>query len=460
MALPSEAPIRPAIPFRQALGFWLKLGFISFGGPAGQIAIMHRELVERRRWVSDARFLHALNYCMVLPGPEAQQLATYLGWLMHRTWGGIVAGALFVLPSFFILVGLAWLYMAQGHHPLVAGVLVGIKPAVVAIVLHALWRLGSKTLKHPRNNPALWVVAGAAFLALEFAHVPFPAIVLGAGVLGWWMDRQMRQGQTNAASAHTPLKAAPELAASPLPPYVIDDTTPTPPHAQFDRTTLARVVLVGLLLWAAPMLLLTAWQGWSSTLTQMGWFFTKAALLTFGGAYAVLPYVFEGAVEHYRWLTPAQMMDGLALGETTPGPLIMVNTFAGFVGGWNMGVLGSGHLAAGAALAALVVTWFTFLPSFVFILAGGPWVEGARGQLRLAGPLGAITAAVVGVMATLALFFALHVFWPRGAGAMPDLLAMAMTGVSLALLVRGTLGVIPIILGSGLVGALLQAWLP
>lgn len=452
------------IPIRKTLAFWLKLGFISFGGPAGQIAIMHRELVERRRWVSDARFLHALNYCMVLPGPEAQQLATYLGWLMHRTWGGIVAGVLFVLPSFFILLGLAWLYMAHGGHPVVAGVLAGIKPAVVAIVLHALWRLGSKTLKHPRVNPALWAIAVAAFVALEFAKVPFPAIILGAGLIGWWMSRNavVAADSSHAAPTGTPKAALTSVTlaeANPVEGVVIDDTTPAPPHAQFDRQRLTRVMMVGLLLWAAPMLLLTAWQGWSGTLTQMGWFFTKAALLTFGGAYAVLPYVFEGAVEHYRWLSPAQMMDGLALGETTPGPLIMVNTFAGFVGGWNMGVLGPAHLVAGAALAAAVVTWFTFLPSFVFILAGGPWVESTRGQLRLAGPLKAITAAVVGVMGTLALFFALHVFWPHGVGSAPDWLAIALAAMSLGLLMRGALGVIPVILGCGLLGAVLQVWL-
>jgi chromate transporter len=385
---------------------------------------------------------------MVLPGPEAQQLATYLGWLMHRTWGGIVAGALFVLPSFLILLALAWAYLAWGSHPVAVGVLAGIKPAVVAIVLHALWRLGSKTLRHPRTNPALWGVAAAAFVALEILGLPFPAIVLGAGLLGWWMSRGEAAAVVQAHhSAGAPAGGGPAL---------IDDASPTPTHARFERQRLARVVMVGLLLWAAPMLALTAWQGWSGTLTQMGWFFTKAALLTFGGAYAVLPYVFEGAVAHHGWLSAAQMMDGLALGETTPGPLIMVNTFVGFVGGWNFAVLGPNHLAAGAALAAAVVTWFTFLPSFVFILAGGPWVEDTRGRLALQGPLNAITAAVVGVMATLALFFAQHVFWPVGLGARPDLAALAMAAVAFALLQRGRLGVIPIILGCGLLGAMLQ----
>jgi chromate transporter len=362
----------PAPRFAEALRFWLRLGFISFGGPAGQIAIMHAELVERRRWLSERRFLHALNYCMVLPGPEAQQLATYLGWLLHRTWGGIVAGTLFVLPSLFLLLALSWLYMAYGQHPWLAGLFYGIKPAVTAIVLHAAWRIGTRVLKHG----ALWAVAGAAFLAIFALGLPFPAIIAGAAGIGWlgsrWMPRAFEVGGGHAAAraAH--------------PPALIDDDTPPPPHAGFTVRRLAWVLVIGALLWGLPMGLLTAWQGGAGTLAQMGWFFTKAALLTFGGAYAVLPYVWQGAVEDFGWLTPAQMIDGLALGETTPGPLIMVVAFVGFVGGWGAGdlgaLLGPDRAWLAGAIAAAVVTWFTFLPSFLFILAGAPLVESTRDE--------------------------------------------------------------------------------
>ncbi|HSW18578.1 MAG TPA: chromate efflux transporter, partial [Ramlibacter sp.] len=355
------------VSFGEALKFWLRLGFISFGGPAGQIAIMHRELVEQRRWISERRFLHALNYCMVLPGPEAQQLATYIGWLMHRTRGGIVAGALFVLPSLFMLIALGWIYLAFGQLPAVAGAFYGIKPAVAAIVLQAVWRIGSRTLRRPREAPLLWAVAVLSFLAISVFKLPFPVVVLCAAALGavggrWWPS------QFAGAAGHG---AGPALHYGAA---LIDDDTPTPAHARFSRAGLARILVVGALLWLAPMAALVAWQGWQGTLSQMGWFFTKAAMLTFGGAYAVLPYVYQGAVEHYQWLSGPQMIDGLALGETTPGPLIMVVAFVGFVGGWTREVLGPAQLFAGGALAACVVTWFTFLPSFLFILAGGPLV--------------------------------------------------------------------------------------
>jgi chromate transporter len=347
-----------AVSFAEALRFWLKLGFISFGGPAGQIAIMHTELVERRRWISETRFLHALNYCMLLPGPEAQQLATYIGWLMHRTWGGIVAGALFVLPSLFILIALSWVYLAFGHVPVVAGIFYGIKPAVTALVLHAAHRIGTRALKHPW----LWAIAAAAFVAIFAFDTPFPAIVLAAALTGHFGARAAPQVFAPGGGHGT--------AHAGYGPALIDDHTPTPAHARFSRRHLARVLAAGLGLWAAAMAVLLAAQGWQGTLTQMGWFFTKAALLTFGGAYAVLPYVYQGAVEHHQWLSGAQMIDGLALGETTPGPLIMVVAFVGFVGGWLQQVLGPQHLFLAGALAATVVTFFTFLPSFIFILAG------------------------------------------------------------------------------------------
>jgi chromate transporter len=435
---PTDAPRVPS--FVEALGYWWRLGWISFGGPAGQIAIMHHELVERRRWISEARFLHALNYCMVLPGPEAQQLATYIGWMLHRTWGGIAAGALFVLPSLFVLIALSWLYMAYGHVPAIAGILYGIKPAVTAIVLHAAWRIGSRALK----SPPLWVIAAAAFVAIYAFGVPFPAIVLAAGVLGAlggrFAPKQFATGGGHQAggAAHAPA--------------VIDDATPMPEHARFRASRLAAVIVVGMLLWGGTLGGL-AWSfGATGELVQMGWFFTKAALLTFGGAYAVLPYVVQGAVETYGWLTAPQMIDGLALGETTPGPLIMVVAFVGFVGGWAKQIFGPQQLFTAGALAACVVTWFTFLPSFLFILAGGPLVESTHGQLRFTAPLTGITAAVVGVIVNLAVFFAVHVLWPTGFGGAFDWASALIGLVAVAALFRSKLGIIPVIGISGALG--------
>ncbi|MEI8169507.1 MAG: chromate efflux transporter [Rhodoferax sp.] len=444
------------IPFFEALKFWLRLGFISFGGPAGQIAIMHRELVETKRWISEGRFLHALNYCMLLPGPEAQQLATYIGWLMHRTWGGVVAGALFVLPSLFILIGLSWVYVAFGNVAWVAGLLYGIKPAVAAIVLQAVHRIGSKTLKKPTVAPVLWAVAAMSFVAVAFLEVPFPAVVLAAALTGWlgqrWVPRQFASGGGHGAAK----SAASGSAAQAQRGFVIDDTTPTPPHARFKKSRLATVLAVGGLLWLLPMGALIVWQGWSGALTQMGWFFTKAALLTFGGAYAVLPYVYQGGVEHFGWLSGTQMMDGLALGETTPGPLIMVVAFVGFLGGWGKQVMGPDALFLGAALAATVVTWFTFLPSFIFILAGGPLVESTHGKLQFTAPLTAITAAVVGVIASLALFFIAHIAVKTGATGQfvsrIDVAALALALAAAVALLRYKVGVMPVIAACALAG--------
>ncbi len=433
MPVPDTASPPAPVSFAEALRFWLKLGFISFGGPAGQIAIMHAELVERRRWISENRFLHALNYCMLLPGPEAQQLATYLGWLMHRTLGGIVAGALFVLPSLFILIALSWVYLRFGHVAWVAGVFAGLKPAVTALVLHAAWRIGTRALK----NRWMWALAALAFVAIFAFDAPFPAIVLAAGFIGWLGARHAPQvfalggGHAQAESRYGPA--------------LIDDDTPTPAHARYTHGRLLRVLGIGLLLWALSMGALVAVQGWQGTLTQMGAFFTKAALLTFGGAYAVLPYVYQGAVEHHQWLTGPQMIDGLALGETTPGPLIMVVAFVGFVGGWTREVLGADALFAGGALAATVVTFFTFLPSFVFILAGGPLVEATHGKLGFTAPLSAITAAVVGVILNLALFFAYHVLWPQGFAGRFDALSAAVIVAAALALFRFKVGVLPLL---------------
>ena len=438
-APPADAP-PDAVSFAEALRFWLKLGFISFGGPAGQIAIMHTELVERRRWISERRFLHALNYCMLLPGPEAQQLATYIGWLMHRTWGGIVAGALFVLPSLFILIALSWIYLRFGDVPVVAGLFYGIKPAVTALVLHAAHRIGTRALKHP----ALWGLAAAAFVAIFAFDTPFPAIVAAAAVIGHFGGRHAPQVFA-MGGGHGAAKAS-------YGPALIDDATPTPAHARFSRVHLAKVLAVGLALWGAAMAALVATQGLHATLAQMGWFFTKAALLTFGGAYAVLPYVYQGAVDHHQWLTAPQMIDGLALGETTPGPLIMVVAFVGFVGGWAKQVLGPDALFLGAALAASVATFFTFLPSFVFILAGGPAVEATHGRLGFTAPLTGITAAVVGVIVNLALFFAYHVLWPQGFGGRFDAVSAAIAVAATVALFRYKVGVMPLLGGCAAAG--------
>ncbi len=437
----SSAPFRPEpVSFWQALRFWLKLGFISFGGPAGQIAIMHTELVERRRWISEKRFLHALNYCMLLPGPEAQQLATYIGWLMHRTRGGLVAGALFVLPSLFILIVLSWIYIAFGEMPLVAGLFYGIKPAVTALVLHAAHRIGSRALK----NGWLWGIAAAAFVAIFALDAPFPLIVLLAAVIGHFGGRHAPQVFA-IGGGHGVAKQS-------YGPALIDDDTPTPGHARFKRSRLVQVLGMGLGLWLTAMALLVAVYGFEGTLTRMGWFFTKAALLTFGGAYAVLPYVYQGAVEQHQWLSAAQMIDGLALGETTPGPLIMVVAFVGFVGGWTQQVFGPDALLLAGATAASVVTFFTFLPSFIFIFAGGPLIESTHGNLKFTAPLTAITAAVVGVILNLAMFFAYHVLWPQGfAGRFDGASALIALGAALALF-RFKLGVMPLLGICALIG--------
>ena len=442
-------PAKRAVSFREALRFWLWLGFVSFGGPAGQIAVMHRELVDRKRWISEKRFLHALNYCMLLPGPEAQQLATYIGWLMHRTWGGIVAGGLFVLPSLAILVALSWIYVAFGDVAWIAGLFYGIKPAVAAIVLQAVWRIGSRTLRSPRVAPLPWLVALGSFVAIALLHVPFPLVVLAAALVGMAATR-FAPAQFAPAGGHGKAQAS-------YGPAIIDDDTPTPPHARFRRARLAALLVVGALLWIAPMALLAAMGGLQGTLAQMGWFFTKAALLTFGGAYAVLPYVYQGAVEQFHWLTGTQMIDGLALGETTPGPLIMVVAFVGFVGGWTRQVLGPDALFLGGALAASVATWFTFLPSFLFILAGGPLVESTHGQLRFTAPLAAITSAVVGVIASLALFFLAHIAQDRPTPGWPvDLVSLAIAAGAAVALFRFKAGVIPVIAGCALLGMALR----
>lgn len=358
---------------------------------------MHSELVEKRHWISEQRFLHALNYCMVLPGPEATQLAIYIGWLMHRTLGGLIAGILFILPSLAILIGLSWIYMAHGSLPVVAGVLYGIKPAVVAIVLAAAWRLGCRTL----NNIWLISVSMAAFVAIAIMHLPFPFIILAAAILGLVGGRVV-PGKFEFGGDH-------DKHHSPHGPALIDDDTPTPAHAHFTWNKLFAVAGLGIGFGLAVWLLIITLSGTSNPLAQMAWFFTKAALMTFGGAYAVLPYIYQGGVETFHWVTATQMIDGLALGETTPGPLIMIVAFLGFVGGWTKAVFGTDSLFVAGTIGACIAAFFTFLPSFIFILAGGPIVESTRNNIQLTAPLRAISAAVVGVIVSLALFFAQQV---------------------------------------------------
>ncbi len=447
------APPAPTVSFATAARFWLKLGFISFGGPAGQIAIMHEELVVRRRWISERRFLHALSFCMLLPGPEAQQLATYLGWLLHRTWGGIVAGGLFVLPSLVVLTGLSWAYMMFGSTWAVGGMLWGVKPVVIAVVAHAAWRIGGRALR----GRWPWVIALAALLAIAVFNVPFPLIIIAAAVLGWLGGRlapaEFGGSAPGAAKGATPAAADGEAGEA-----LIGDTTPPPSHATPSLAGLARVAGAGLLLWLLVTAALVAALGWDSTFTRMGMFFTKAALVTFGGAYSVLPYVYQGAVTQYGWLTVPQMIDGLALGESTPGPLIMIVAFVGFVGSWNLQALGPGQLFVAGALGAAVVTFYSFLPSFLFVLGGGPYLEHTRDDLRLSAPLAGISAAVVGVVLQLGVFLAAHVLWPDGLGGPPAWPALVMAAAAGVALFRYKQGIITVI-GAGAVVGLLRALL-
>ena len=437
----SEVTGAPApVSFMEALSYWLKLGFISFGGPAGQISMMHQELVEKRRWISEHRFLHALNYTMVLPGPEAQQLATYIGWLMHGVWGGIAAGVLFVLPSLFILIGLTWVYLSFGDLPAVEGVLYGIKPAVTAIVVFAAYRIGSRALK----NNVLRAMAVLAFIAIFAFNVPFPYIVLAAGIIAY-IGSRFAPVQFKAGGHHGSSKDS-------YGPAIIDDDSPAPEHARFKWSRFVVFLLIGLVIGGAVMLALVNAYGWQGTLTQMGWFFTKAALVTFGGAYAVLPYVYQGGVEQYAWLTGTQMIDGLALGETTPGPLIMVVAFVGFVGGWSKEIFGPDSLLLAGVAGASIATLFTFLPSFLFILLGGPAVEATRGDIKFTAPLTGITAAVVGVVINLAVFFAYHVLWPQGFDANFEWFSALIGAAAFIALFRYKLGIVTVIAACAALG--------
>jgi chromate transporter len=384
----------PPPTFREALRFWWKLGWISFGGPAGQIAIMHRELVERRRWLGESHFLHALNFCMLLPGPEAQQLATYLGWRLHGARGGIAAGVLFVLPSVFILFGLSWLYMAGGDIQWIAGLFYGLTAAVIAIVLSAGRRIGSKALK----TPTLWGIAAAAFAAIFFLKINFVLIIGGAALIGL-LGHHFAPRQFPAGHGHSPGGGASD-----------DDAIVLPPAARATPLRALRVAGLCLVLWWLPVLLAALLFGRGSIFFQQGVFFSKAALVTFGGAYAVLPYVAQQAVENHGWLAQAQMIAGLGLAETTPGPLIMVLQFVGFVGAWQSP--GSLHPLVAGSLGAAITTWVTFLPCFLFVFLGAPHVDSLRSRPAVTRALTAITAAVVGVILNLAVWFAIHAIHP------------------------------------------------
>jgi chromate transporter len=439
-------PTNPQTPvrhpsFAEAFLFWLKLGFISFGGPTGQIAIMYAELVEKKRWISENRFLHALNYCMLLPGPEAQQLCIYVGWLLHRTWGGIVAGALFVLPSMGILWLLSYVYVVYGQLPWIAAVFHGLQATVLAIVFSAVLRIGKKALK----NSIMWTVAGAAFVGIYFLKLPFPLIILAAGVIGL-------MGGYFFPSKFVVIK--PHGKSNTEPASFLGDAETIPAHARPSWSRAIIILVVGGLLWFMPLLLLGVWQGWEGTLFQQGLFFSKAAMVTFGGAYAVLPYVSQQAVEHYHWLQSADMLAGLALAETTPGPLIMVLQFVGFIGAWNHP--GALSPLVAATLGALITTWCTFVPCFLWIFLGAPHIEQLRDHQKLSAVLSTITAAVVGVVLNLAVWFGTHAIFPSGSGM--DVFTVIVAITAFVLLEKFKWEVIPVIL-AGAAAGLIHSWM-
>ncbi|RFC44737.1 MAG: chromate transporter [Verrucomicrobia bacterium] len=412
--------------FWEAFRFWLKLGLVSFGGPAAQISIMHQELVEKKRWISEDRFLFALNYCMLLPGPEAQQLATYLGWLLHKTTGGLVAGTLFVLPGAVLLWALSWTYVLAGHQSWVGRVFYGLKPAVLAIVLCAVLRLGSKALK----NKWMTGLAGAAFVAIYFLKVPFPFVILAAVGAGLAAGRGL-SAEEAGVSGSVPLPS--------LPPVL----------------RVLRTAVLGVVLWMLPLVLAGIFLGTKSVIFQQGVFFSKAAMLTFGGAYAVLPYVAQQAVEAFGWLAAAQMFDGLALAETTPGPLILVLEFVGFLGAWNHPAPFSPLLSG--TLGALITVWCTFAPSFVWIFLGAPFIERLRGNRLLSGALSAVSAAVVGVILNLACWFGGGILFPQTGGV--DGVALVVSSSAFLGMVRWKWGVIPVLIGAGVLGVLCKGLL-
>lgn len=439
VADPAPSPAATAHPtFAEAFRFWLKLGFISFGGPTGQIAIMHTELVEKKRWISESRFLHALNYCMLLPGPEAQQLATYVGWLLHKTWGGVVAGTLFVLPSVLILWTLSWVYVTYGTLWWVEAIFSGLKPAVLAIVAAAVIRIGKKALK----NEVMWSLAALAFVAIFLLKIPFP-IIIGAAALIGFVGNKVWPAKFQVISGHGPKSGTAEQT-------VISDHGEMLEHTRPSLRRALGVCITWLSLWWLPVLALFLWVGPGHTLFKEAIFFSKAAMVTIGGAYAVLPYVSQQAVESHHWLTAPQMMDGLGLAETTPGPLIMVLQFVGFLGGWNHP--GGLQPLTAATLGALITTWTTFTPCFLWIFLGAPHIEQLRGNAKLTAALSAVTAAVVGVILNLAVWFGLHVLFLDQGGL--DWFAVAVALVAFVGLVRWKWDVMVVVACAAVVGLL------
>ncbi|MEI7530883.1 MAG: chromate efflux transporter [Betaproteobacteria bacterium] len=450
--MPENLNLRSTISLREAFKFWLKLGFISFGGPAGQIATVHQELVEKKRWISESRFLHALNYCMVLPGPEALQLVIYIGWLMHRTIGGLVAGLLFILPSLILLIGLSAIYVTYGNTVLITGIFLGIKPAVTAIVLYAGYRIGKRILKGPLH----WGIAILSFIAIAFIHLPYPAIIVGAGLLGYLCSRYSNNF-SNTSSGHSKTVDKSGTQA------IIGDDTPTPPHAIFAKKQLVMSIVGSIIAWGVPFMMIVMLWGQESIFASLSLFFTKAALLTFGGAYAVLPYVFQAAVENFHWLSASQMIDGLALGETTPGPLIIVVAFVGYLAAHAEALISTMNVSPflAGALGAIIVSWFIFLPSFCFIFIGGPLIESTHKELRFAPAMTAISCAVVGVIASLSLFFAIHTIWPKGLNQTltnPSWVSIVLLALATVSLIKFEQSVIRVLLGCASIG-LLWHWM-
>jgi len=443
------------VEFGEAARTWARIALLSFGGPAGQIALMHRILVEEKKWIGEARFLHALNFCMLLPGPEAQQLATYIGWLLHRTCGGLVAGLLFVLPGMVSIMALSLIYAAWGNVGPVASLFFGLKAAVLAIVFEAVRRIGSRALR----NPAMAAIAAAAFIAIFLFAVPFPLIVLGAALIGFAGGRS--GSAAFAGGGHGGAADGLADADSALGEAV-------PDHARPDLRHSLLVSAVFLLLWLVPVALLVALLGRGNVFTEIGIFFSQMAVVTFGGAYAVLAYVAQQAVDHYHWLAPGEMLDGLGMAETTPGPLIMVTQFVGFMGAARQAG-GLPPLLAGT-LGGLLTTWVTFVPCFLWIFLGAPFSERLRGNRALAAALAAITAAVVGVILNLALWFGLHTLFGsvREFRAGPvaldvpiasslDPLALALTAAAMLALFRFRIGPLWVIFGCALAGLALRS---
>ena len=433
-----------SVPFREALKFWFKLGFISFGGPAGQIATVHQELVDKQKWISEKRFLHALNYCMLLPGPEALQLVIYMGWLLHRTIGGVVAGLLFILPALLLLILLSIIYMVFGNTFVMTGIFLGIKPAVTAIVIQAGYKIGKRILKTPLQ---LGIAIGA--LIGIFLSIPYPFIIITAGTLGWLVNRYVPKWFVVSSTQHGSKSNQEDLEA------VINDQASQLEHTRFQKSRFLKILGVSILLWAVPLGALIAIWGRDSIFPQLAIFFSKAALLTFGGAYAVLPYVFQSAVEQFHWLNTTQMMDGLALGESTPGPLIIVVAFVGYIAAYLNTAFAQAPVLSGV-LGACIVSWFIFLPSFCFIFLGGPLIESTRQEFKFAPLMNGISCAVTGVIASLSLFFMYHTIFPNDLGANLSLLqsgfASTLIALSTVALIRYQVSVIQLLIACAGIG--------